>query len=330
MLRGCALFGLVACLALGACNAAPPVAPTGVAEPSLREGALTDLVPAAGLRWMIAGSPRYFADQASLREPLAKLFTPERLDAFALATGIDLRRSERALVGSFELGELYLVDGSGWVAAPELRFTERLAGSARSERPHSEIWRVSGLVSGRPQTLVRIDDRALAVAVGDPTLARAAEAYALGKLRRTPTALHGAALATLPEALRQPAPLAAYALGPFEGEWARAAGGLLSGALAVGARFELMGDALTARLVLSGDWDGAAAHELEAAWTRLATSELGRLLALDHPLSAPRVSASAELLELELALEPRALLAGLHATVAGNVNELLASPAPAP
>lgn len=301
-----------------------------VAEPPLREAALTELVPAAGLRWLVVGSPRYFAEQASLSEPLARLFAPERLAAFALATGVDLRRSERALVGAFDLGQLYLVDGSGWVGAPELRFTERLAGSARSERPHSRIWRVSGIVSGRPQTLVRIDDRALAVAVGDPTLARAVEAYALGKLKRTPSALDGAALATLPDDLRQPAPLAAYALGPFEGEWARAGGGLLGGALALAARLELVGDALAARLVLSGDWDGAAsARQLEQAWTRLATSELGRLLALDRPLAEPRVSVSADRLELDVTLEPRALLEGLHVAVAGSVKELLAMPPPA-
>jgi hypothetical protein len=297
----------------------------------LREGALTEFVPAAGLRWMIVGSPRYFAQQAALRDPLARLFTPERLDAFALATGVDLRRSERALLAAFELGQLYLVDGSGWVGAPELRFTERSAGSARSERPHSRIWRVSGLVSSRPQTLVRIDDRMLAVAVGDPTLARAVEAYSLGKLRRTPSALHGAALATLPDDVLRPAPLAAYALGPFEEEWASAAGGLLGGALALAATVEVAGDALSARLVLSGAWNGAAsARQLEDTWARLAASELGRLLALDRPLREPHIDVSAELLTLDLALDARALLGGLHAAVAGSVNELLASPPPAP
>jgi hypothetical protein len=331
MLRSLAIVSAVYCIALSACSANTPAEPAVVAEPTLREGALTEFVPAAGLRWMIVGSPRYFADQPQLSEALARLFTPERLDAFALATGVDLRRSERALIAAFELGQLYLVDGSGWVGAPELRFTERSAGSARRERPHSQIWRVSGLVSSRPQTLVRIDDRMLAVAVGDPTPARAVEAYSLGKLLRTPSALHGAALATLPEDVLRPAPLAAYALGPFEDEWASGAGGLLGGALALAATLEIEGHALSARVVLSGAWNGAAsAHQLEDIWARLAASELGRLLALDRPLRAPRVSVSAALLELDLALDARALLGGLHGVVAGSVNELLASPPPEP
>lgn len=328
MVRALTVVGIIA---LSACSAAPPAETAVVVEPTLREGALTDFVPAPGLRWLIAGSPRYFAEQSQLREPLARLFTSERLDAFALATGVDLRRSERALVASFELGQLYVVDGSGWVGAPELRFTERSAGSARSERPHSHIWRVSGLVSSRPQTLVRIDDRLLAVAVGDPTPARAVEAYALGKLQRTPSALRGAALATLPEDVLRPAPLAAYALGPFEGEWASAAGGLLGGALALAATVEVLGDALSVRVVLSGAWDGAAsARQLEDTWARLTASELGRLLALDRPLRAPRIDVSADWLTLDLSLDARALLGGVHAAVAGSVNELLASPPPAP
>lgn len=318
---------LIACLALSACGAATAADPVEVAEPSLREGALTDFVPAAGLRWLIVGSPRYFAEQPALRAPLARLFSEERLDAFALATGVDLRRSERAALAAFELGELYLVDGSGWVGAPELRFTERSAGSARSERPHSRIWRVSALVSSRPQTLVRIDDDLLAVAVGDPTPARVVEAYALDKLRRTPSALHGAALATLPADVLRPAPLAAYALGPFHGEWATALGGVLGGALAFGATAELAGEALSARVVLSGAWSGEeSARQLEEAWARLGASELGRLLALDRPLRAPRVSVSPELLQLEVTLDAPALLGGLHAAVAGGVDELLASP----
>jgi hypothetical protein len=331
MLRRLAIVSPVCSIALSACSAATPAEPVAVAEPALREGGLTEFVPAAGLRWMIVGSPRYFAEQPALREPLARLFTSERLDAFARSTGVDLSRSEHALIAAFELGQLYLVDGSGWVGAPELRFIERSAGSARSERPHSQIWRVSGLVSSRPQTLVRIDDRMLAVAVGDPTPARAVEAYSLGKLQRTPSALHGAALATLPDAVRRPAPLAAYALGPFEDEWASAAGGLLGGALALAATLEVDGDVFSARLVLSGAWDSAASpRQLEDTWARLAASELGRLLALDRPLRAPRVNVSAELLELELALDARAVLSGLHAAVAGSVDELLASPAPAP
>jgi hypothetical protein len=292
-------------------------------------------VPAAGLRWLVMGSPRYFAEHPALSQPLTRLFSAERLDAFALGTGIELRRTEHAALASFDLGQLYLVDGSGWVGAPELRFAERSAGSARTERPHSRIWRVSGLVSAKPQALVRIDDQLLAVAVGDPTLARIVEAYATGKLERALPALRGAALSSLPEAVREPAPLAAYALGPFDGEWARAASGLLSGALALGATLDAesaRADAsLRLHVVLSGAWDSATSgRQLLGTWLALADSELGHLLGLNEPASEPRIRASATLLELDVGLDPRPLILGLHAAVAGSVNELWPSPPPHP
>jgi hypothetical protein len=325
--------GAALSLASSACHSRVPLDARANAAPEapLHQGPLTDFVPAPGLRWLIAGSPAYFARQPAFAEPLARLFSAERLDGFALGTGIDLRRTEHAALAAYELGQLYLVDASGWVSAPELRFAERAAGSALSERPHPRLWRVSGLVSGAPQALVRIDDRVLAVAVGDPTLARVVEAYATGRLERTPPALRGAALSTLPEDVREPAPLALYALGPFEGEWAAAAGGLLEGALAFSASVRASDRADDARLelhvVLSGTWDPATSGEqLLRTWSVLAESELGRLLALNTPLREPRARASSTLLELELALDARPLLAGLHAAVAGSVNELLQLP----
>jgi hypothetical protein len=94
----------------------------------LQLGALTDFVPAAGLRWLVSGSPRYFLQHPALAGTRERWLTAQRLNDFAQATAVDLRNTERALIAGFDLGTLYLVDGSGWVRAPQEPFVERLAG----------------------------------------------------------------------------------------------------------------------------------------------------------------------------------------------------------
>ena len=110
--------------------------------------------------------------------------TEERRQAFAHSTGIDLWLTQRALAAGFELGTLYAADASGWVAPPEKLFAERLAGSERGDRPDPRIWRVTGLVGTRPETLVRVADELVAVAVGAITLFVATTAaFAISRLR---------------------------------------------------------------------------------------------------------------------------------------------------
>src|SRR6185295_4064338 len=103
--------------------------------------------------------------------------------------------------------------------------------------------RISGAVSGMPETLVSVRGHLVAVALGDPTPARVAELYAEGRLARSPSALHGSALATLPGTLGR-APLVFYAPGPFSGEWASGARGLLGAAVALGVAVTPEGDSL--------------------------------------------------------------------------------------
>ena len=140
--------------ALGAltwgCVSAPPASAGDVRSapewPELHRGPLTDYVPAAGLRWLLVGSPRYFALHDALRPLRESWLTDERFKAFSSATGIDLMRTERALVAGFDLGTLYMADASGWVEMPEAPFAERLAGSGTMHRPHPQVWRLTGVV----------------------------------------------------------------------------------------------------------------------------------------------------------------------------------------
>ncbi|HKO94291.1 MAG TPA: hypothetical protein VJU61_24225 [Polyangiaceae bacterium] len=288
---------------------------------------MTEYVPAAGLRWLIVGSPRYFAAQPALRGARERWLSEQRLQAFASATGIDLARTERALVAGFDLGTLYLVDSSGWVRAPEEPVLERLAGSAKVEHPHPKLLRVSGLAGSVPEALLRIDDAALAVAVGDPVLARIVEYRVRGRLERVVPALRGAALSRLPAEMLLPGALRLYALGPFSSETLPGApgeeGGLIAAAEAMAAAVELEGNVVKVRLALAGAWDAQDREHLLSIWNAVAASPLGHALALDQPRTAPTASATQLLLTLELALDAERLLTGLETVAAGKLEQLL-------
>lgn len=300
---------------------APPAAP---ARSALHRGPLTDYVPAAGLRWMLVVRLREVMTTPGVRPRVLQLIATERFDAFAHNTGLDLRTTETGLVAGFDFGTLYLARTQD-TAAVETAFVRRLTAPPLERRPHPELHLLTGVVGGGPRTLVTVQDTFAGFAIGDPTPARVVGGYALAKLRSKP-ALAGAALASLPRRLTE-APLRGYAPGPFEGDWARAGLGLLEAATAVAGTAEFTSDGgVRLRVVIAGRWDlpgSDASTRLEAAYLQLAASALGRLLALDQPRAAPLVTTSPDHLTLtvDLALDP--LLAGLHAAVAAETDELM-------
>src|SRR6187402_2260557 len=74
-------------LSAAACGAGVAEAPP-TTVPALLRGALTDYVPAAGLRWMIAGSPAQLAREPALAPLRARWITEDRRRAFATSTGV--------------------------------------------------------------------------------------------------------------------------------------------------------------------------------------------------------------------------------------------------
>ncbi len=253
---------------------------------------------------------------------VGRLLPSERLEALALATGVDVRRLESAALAGYALGNLYLVllptsDG-GHARA---RFAERLSVGAVVKQPRPNLYRIAGTRAGSPHALVAVDDRLLAFAVDDPTLARIVEAYAERRLK-SPTALQGASLSKLPQ-VAEDALAAFYAPGPFDDEWRHAMGGLLGNALSLRVAVR-RGDGATLRaeLVAIGEWTGADREaRASGAWTALASSSTGRLLGLDQAKNV-KVVADLHLLtwSAELPLEP--LVAGLRAATIANVPEI--------
>lgn len=278
---------------------------------------------------MLVGSPKRVAENAAFRDAISVLLPAERLDGFAAGSGVDLRKVESALVAGFDFGTLYAVEPSvGTVPRIVSRFRERIVSGERRHLPHPLVERITGIIGSTPETLVRVDQRLIAIAVGDPTPARVVEAFARKKLQSSPTALRGAALSTL-----EPPPAGSvatfYAPGPFSGEWARGARGLLADALALSISVVPL-EAGRARFVVqvAGDFPASGADELTSALADLAASPMGKLLGLDQSATPPLVHERAHSLSLDAELDLGPIARGLHAAVAADVWQIMDMKAP--
>ncbi len=323
-----ALFFAVAIL-LTACGGAPAPAPVAAPPPKkaapLHEGPLPDYVVAAGLRWMLLGRPNELAKKPRVVQLLSGLLPPERIDAYSDATGVDLRNTPNALIAGYDYGTLYMAEVSGPTTSVQDAFVERLLTDPKEKRPHPRIREVTGIVGATPETLVSIENRLVAVAVGDPLPARIVSLFATKKLKKSPPALRGASLSTLD--LGDEGALARfYATGPFEGEWGRAARGLLRDATAAAITAEPTEEAIAVTISLAGDWRAVgpdASARLLGAWEDLASNPTGRLLGFDRPRAAPVLGGSAQMLELRVELEGAPIVQGLRAAVVADVWEIL-------
>lgn len=317
-------LGLALATGCGGSSTTPPAKPAPAPAPPLHDGPLTDYVPSAGLRWMVLGRPKELASDATLSPAIALLLPSERLDAFSKSSGVDLRKLESGLIAGFDHATLYVADARTGSTLAEERFAERLLAGTRVARPHPRIHRLTGVVGQTPETLVRIDERLIAVSVGSALPARIVQLYALGKLTKSPSALRGSALATLPVKELESSPMRFYAPGPFTGEWTQGARGLLGTATAVGIAVRpASGGRLAILLVISGSFgDGDTATRVGEAWTDLSQSGLGKLLGLDQA-EAPRVVGTPDSVRVSVEVEALPLARGLRAAVMAEVWEFL-------
>jgi hypothetical protein len=274
---------------------------------------------------MAVGRPSDLANTPALRPLLADLLPSDRLDAFARSTGIDLRETPNALAAGFDYGALYVAETPFDNRVVETRFIDRLVAGASISSQHPRVRRITGTIGLSPEALLRVDHRFVAFAVGDPSQARIVELYVSGRLSHSPSALRGSALRGVPSDLAV-APFRFYAPGPFTGEWASGARGLLGAAVAFGAGAVPEGDYVRLRAVVVGSFQGEDIARLSSAWADLAESSIGRLTGLDRPFSPPNIELGPGVLTLEVKIALAPLFAGLRAAVAADVWEMLGAP----
>jgi hypothetical protein len=331
--RALLLLGVSGAIAAAACMsprdrlaapAAPRVSP-------LHLDPMVDLVPAAGLTWLVQARPSELWAHPAISRAIATLVAEERFAAFAQRHGgVDVRQASELVVAGYPDATLGLAAITVDPARVEVAFAARaLEVEGRAESPN--VLRLWGKVgSGREQIAV-FGRQGVAIERGRFEPLRAAVYFAEGRLKRSLPALRAEPLAAAAQRLGE-APLRGFAPGPFEGGWAAGVAGLLGATMAAAAGLFLVpssvGDAVMLRVVLMGAWgaDGpAAAERLAASFRLLADDSLGRLIGLDHATAegAARARGDATALQLDVSLDPLALARGLRAATDASVAQIM-------
>lgn len=330
-----ALAALVLPWASGCGPEPPPKPPAPPPLPPLRTSPLSALVAAAGVRWVILASPRDLLGVPWVPPLVDVAVSGARFDRFARATGIDLRAIPEAIVAATAPADekaddvlFYLARHAGDPSVIERSFRARLTSAEKRSVDRPDLVRVSGKVGRSAQAAVLIGGDVAGFQDGGSASrgpARVAALFAENKLKTAHAVLAVEPLRSLSARLG-PAPLAAYAPGPFEGEVARGLRGLLGAATAVGGVLRPGArESFAVTLSVAGDFTTSAAPaaaELLAAWDELAHSPLGHLLALDAPVTPPSTAASPDAVTLGVELSGRGLAEGLAKATATRVEDI--------
>jgi hypothetical protein len=331
------LAAALASLATGCGASAPP--PAGPAQPELpplHTGDLARLLTLARLRWIVLSEPRAIAAVPWLIPPIATVVPEDNLNRFASNTGIDLRQIPEAIVAAYagEVGHdgettFYLCRHNGDPSVIERSFRARLVASEHRTVERADVIRVSGKIGTTSSVMVLLGRDVVGFqSGGSPSRgpARIAALYATDKLKKAPTVLSEDPLKALTARLG-PAPVRAMSLGPFEGELARGARGLLAGATAIGAAARPSArEGILVVIAVMGDFSKsgeAASRELVASWNDLANGSFGRLLGLDQPIERPLATHANEAVAVAVEIHPQKLARGLASATSSRIQEIM-------
>jgi hypothetical protein len=342
------LGALLGGLGHAACARAAPVA-SPPATPALALDPLVDLVPAAGLAWLLDLRPQAIAADSTLDALLAASLPDDRFDGFAERHGFDVRLADELVVAGVNTASgpstLGLARAPVDPARIEAAFTRRSRAVEGRAVEHG-VTRFWGTVADEREQVALFGDRAVGMERGNLGPLRTAAYFAQGRLRRALPALRTSPLEGAAKALGDDqAPLRFFLPGPFEGTLAGALGGLLAGstALAVTVRSTPAPGSAPApaptpapapapmlvgvRLVLTGGWGAdapAAADRLLAAFQALGVDPLARLTGLDRPRIDPTVRGEPDALRLDVSLDPVRMIAGVRAAMSAQAAEIMA------
>lgn len=312
------------------CGPKPIAAPPAPPAVPLHLDSACDLAPSAGAEWVVDARPRAIAEIPDLIPVISQVVPEARFATFAATHGgIDVRQITDLCVAKYNATLLTVARTPLDPARVERTFADRVThpGGRSVDVVNPPVVRVWGEVNGEAQQLVVFGREVVALEQGKAGPIRAAEAFALGKLRRASPVLRGGSLARAVELVGD-APLRAFAQGPFEGETAQGLGGLMraSTAVAAAARFAGAPAKLSLRIVLTGAWGKdapAAAERLAAAVHVVSESALGRLLGLDHPLVSPQVRGTDEALVVDVTLDAAILARGVHDALDAEIGDIM-------
>ncbi len=316
---------------LGCAAAAPPPLPKPL--PPLHTDDLAALCTGAGLVWMVLVKPREIAAIPWLIPDIGLFATEGRLDAFEKDTGFDLRQIPEAILARFDEtldgADLQLVRHNADGRSIAKLFGDRIVKGYAHAEDRPDVVRIGGTIGTASHAFARIGSDVVAFQEGgsvEKGPARVATLYAEDHLKRTPRALETEPLKSLAARFGK-APLIALAKGPFTDEWKKAAKGLLEASTAVGAAARPTArENLGIAIALTGDFRssaGDASDVLLAAWNDFASTEMGSLLGLDHPVEAPLPTHTDEVVALAVEVDPHHFAKGLHALVAEDVDALM-------
>ncbi len=321
------------------CGAPPgPVAPAGPPPVPLTLAPLTGLVKAPGLTWLVEAAPRKaFLDDALLAA--VSLVVPEaRFQSFTKANGgIDPRSLEELVVARYPDATLTLARLAPGTLDP-VRVHQSFERRARHidgralDVPNPSVVRLFGDGPRERLQLVTFGREAVGLESGRFGPLRIAELYAQGKLHKAKPALQSEPLARIAALLGDDAALRFFAVGPFEGEWEGALGGLLRASTGIGISLASRpggNGQLRAVGVVLGDYDKApedAARRFGAMVdVILAKNALGRMLGLDTPIESPRASALPGALRVAAVFDGTRLARGLHTALDAEISEIMSN-----
>jgi hypothetical protein len=278
---------------------------------------LTAFVPAAGLEWMLVTDPR--AAYATLRPFDVEFLSDQRLDAFALHTGLDLRTCTQAVVAGYVDSTLYVTraeGGSARVAANLKQRRRALAAAANSADATSGDSEPS-----RQETFFALDADVCAVAIGNPLPARAARLFARGQLKRSRPALAGSSLQQLPGRAHQGL-LRLYAPGPL----AASEHPLLQRVHAASLSLDIVGKRLVGRAYAVGDFSAEEDTQLRTFVGQVLRSELASLLMLETAASELRFTHEENACQFESDWDAEQVLAATVGVLEARISAVLADP----
>jgi hypothetical protein len=224
---------------------------------------------------------------------------------------------------------IYAVRHNGDPVVVERLFRARLTTGEHRALDRPDLVRLGGKIGRTSATLALLGRDVAAFQFGGNSArgpARIAALYATDKLKKSPTVLAEDPLRALDLRLG-PAPLRAFAVGPFDGELARGARGLLAGATAIGGTVRPSArEGLLVVIAVTGDFSRSAepaSRELASAWGELAAGSLGKLMGLDQPIEPPLATHAEDAVAVAVEIDPRRLAKGIASATSARIEEIM-------